>query len=405
MSEEVGDSLTALSQFDGHVESALRQAGDAPGRALLLARLLQQLCPSAPLAACLLQGRDGLALTVLDGTGAEQPDWARPLQGELLTVMGDAPLSGAAHAELPAAVGLAGHPLVAVRASAAGRGRGVLALALPAGGSAAVRPLAALLGVAATRLALRLHVEEQQAELAAEGRAATLGELAHPLTHEFNNFLNVLGLQLAVLEMELPEALRADLKQIRRHSTAVTSLIRQFQRYPRPPDEPTLSDPNEIIQQALAALCEPRGSLERQVVLVPDAPAAPGAVAVEFSPAPGLPRVHGPAPELRRLCYLLLKNAAAVADLAAGAVLVRTEAAGDQVVVRFEDNGRPIPEEHLPEPFDPHVPAREGSSALELAACRSMARRLGGSLTAENRPGDGVAVLLDLPAGPPVVPP
>jgi len=56
------------------------------------------------------------AVAVLDGTGTERPDWAEPLRVDLLNLAkADGPV-GAVPAELPRALGLAGHPLVAARA-------------------------------------------------------------------------------------------------------------------------------------------------------------------------------------------------------------------------------------------------------------------------------------------------
>jgi signal transduction histidine kinase len=381
MSHDLLDTLAALGQVGGWLDAALRETGEAAGRSLLLARLLQQVWPAAPLAACLLTGPGGPALTALDGSGRARPDWVGPLRADLLQVAEAEPSPTAPQADPPRALGLAGHPLVVARAVAGGRCRAVLAVAMPAGAPAEFGPRVALLGAVANQLAPRLQVEEQQAELAVEARTAVLGELARPVTHEFNNFLNVLLLQVTVLEMELPEHLQADLKEIRRHGTVVASLIRQLQRYRQPPAGPASADLNEVIAQAAE-----------------DVRRGAAGVAVELDLAPALPRVPAAVPELRRLCFFLLKNAAAVADPQAGAVAVRTEASGGRAVARFEDNGPAIPEEHLPQPFDPNVPAREGTNALEMAACRGMARRLEGGLAAENRPGGGVAFVLDLPA-------
>jgi C4-dicarboxylate-specific signal transduction histidine kinase len=216
-------------------------------------------------------------------------------------------------------------------------------------------------------------------ELAVESRLATLGELARPVVHEFNNFLNLLLLQMAVLEMDLPERLRADLAEVRRQGNAAATLIRAFQRYRQEALLPAPADVGQVLDQAVTLLR-----------------ALHGPVAVDVRLAPSLPPVQASAPELRRLCLLLLTNAAAVVDPARGSLILRAEPAGDRVLIRFEDNGPPLPAEQLPEPFDPHSAAREGSNALELAACRSIARRLRGGLSAENLPGGGAAFVLDL---------
>src|SRR5437016_3011014 len=65
-------------------------------------------------------------------------------------------------------------------------------------------------------------------------QSALLGELARALTHEWNNFLNTLVLQIAVVERELPEPLRNELANIQQEAKGLAELIRQWQSY-RPP--------------------------------------------------------------------------------------------------------------------------------------------------------------------------
>jgi signal transduction histidine kinase len=236
-------------------------------------------------------------------------------------------------------------------------------------------------------------------ELAIERRLADLGELARPVAHECNNFLNALLLQLTVLEMELPEKYRKDLKELRRQGTAMTALIRQYQGYQRGPAEPASANLNEAIEQAVEAVRRRRPAPgERLPVLLPQGQApGPEGIAVELHLMSGLPQVPVSLAELRRLCRFLLQNAAAVVSPPTGLVTVRTETAEDHVLARFEDNGPSIPEDRLARPFDVNVPAREETNALELAACHSIARRLRGRLAADNRPDGGVTILLELP--------
>jgi len=126
--------------------------------------------------------------------------------------------------------------------------------------------------------------------------------------------------------------------------------------------------------------------------------AGTGGVHVLLGLAPNLPPVPGTAPELQRLGMYLLSNAAAAASGHDGRVAVYTELQAGKIVLRVEDSGPSLTPEQLDRLFDPSCSGREGSDRLELAASKSLVRRLGGSIRGENRPGGGVAVVVELPA-------
>ena len=62
---------------------------------------------------------------------------------------------------------------------------------------------------------------------------ANVGEIVGPVTHEFNNLLNTLLLQIAVLEQTAPNGLRQELAGLKQHGKAAAALIRQVQQYRR----------------------------------------------------------------------------------------------------------------------------------------------------------------------------
>jgi signal transduction histidine kinase len=80
-----------------------------------------------------------------------------------------------------------------------------------------------------------------------------------------------------------------------------------------------------------------------------------------------------------------------------GEVHVKTTLNNGGVRLEIEDSGGQVSEEELPYLFDPGHAQREGVEGLELAACRSLVRRLRGSLYAENRSEGGVRVVVELP--------
>lgn len=214
---------------------------------------------------------------------------------------------------------------------------------------------------------------------------ADLGELAGPLAHSFSNFLNVVLLHVAVLEQEGPEALREDLAEIRRQGTEVDAWVKHFQKHRQEQRSPSLRvDINHAVRQAVedwsAGACNdpqlPRPQLQLEL-------------------KPGLPPIRGCGADVCRLIRLLLTQAAAAGP--GSAIKVRTQAEGS-ITLCVEDAGPTPAHDQLPHIFEQMVPARTGTSALELAACRSLVRRLEGSIKAVPGHRGGLAILVDLPA-------
>src|SRR5262249_40962623 len=142
--------------------------------------------------------------------------------------------------------------------------QGTLALAVeektPTKSAAAV---STLLATCSRYLGLRLHLETQepdyralQDDMASLVWLADVGEMAGPLAHEFNNFLNVVLLQLAVLEQEVPENLRQQLESVGRQGKSAAALIRQWQQY-RGQRQPALRPVslNDVVYKTVESLC------------------------------------------------------------------------------------------------------------------------------------------------------
>jgi C4-dicarboxylate-specific signal transduction histidine kinase len=245
--------------------------------------------------------------------------------------------------------------------------------------------------------ALRLECEQLRATLAEQVWLANLGVLASPVTHEFNNFLNVLLLQIAVLEHDLPEKRRGEFRSIRQQGKIVAELIRQWQQYrSRQPAPLEPLDLNQLVGETVEALCreEPGFGEAPLRMLPPGAEGPPGdGVWVQLVLGADVPPVLGTRPDLERLVRFLVGNGAAAVTSLRGLVVLTTTAADERVRLRVEDSGPAVAPELLPQLFEPLVTAREGPNRLELAACKTIAhRRLQGAIEAANRPEGGVAV-------------
>jgi len=233
---------------------------------------------------------------------------------------------------------------------------------------------------------------------------ADAGELASPLVHEVNNFLNAILLQAAVVEAKTPE-LRDDWEEIRRQARGVAALAQLWQQRRRPHLAVQGVDVNETVAAVIVEMSRAE----------PDAPSRPvlkvaaaghangqneannGDVRVLLGLAPQLPPVAAAAPDLQRLCRYLFSHAAAAAVLRGREINVQTQKQHGKVMLRVEDAGLAVTPEQLDRLFDPSVSGREGTDRLELAACKSLIKRLRGSIRAEASAAGGVAVVVELP--------
>ena len=117
---------------------------------------------------------------------------------------------------------------------------------------------------------------------------------------------------------------------------------------------------------------------------------------LDLEPAP----LEGDPDRLRQLVSLLLDNAIRHSP-AAGTVRVRARAAGSAVTLEVEDEGPGIAPEELPHIFERFyrgASAPPGGSGLGLAIADWIVTRHGGSIEAENLPGQGARFRVRLPS-------
>ena len=83
-----------------------------------------------------------------------------------------------------------------------------------------------------------------------------------------------------------------------------------------------------------------------------------------------------------------------------GTIKITTRAVGEDVEVRFQDDGGGIPEEVQAKIFDQFFTTKEvgRGTGLGLAICRSVvAEKHGGTLHFETRPGEGTTFIVRIP--------
>ena len=210
-------------------------------------------------------------------------------------------------------------------------------------------------------------------------RTALLGELARPAFHDCNDFLNNLLLHLALVEDALPESARDDLSRVKQKAKSVAALIGEWQRFRKPEPPSAEVDLREAIDDAVADIY--RGQNAPTDIIAVAAPSAPV-------------MVRSPLGSLRRLCYLLIRNAvdACAIELADARVEIASAGLPSGVQLTCDDNRTGVPDSLLQEWFDPTVTHQK----LEVVACRSIAQRCGAAIHAERSSLGGVRVVVTL---------
>jgi signal transduction histidine kinase len=220
--------------------------------------------------------------------------------------------------------------------------------------------------------------------------AQDFADLAYAVTHEFNNALNNLLLQVAVIERSAQDPrLRCHLETMRQIGTGAATMIQRLQRVNRPQEnERQTLDVNQIVLEVLAELglsgSLPGGDRRKQS----------NGVALELGS--GLPAVSSVAPDLLRLVRLLVRHARQLSP--GGGVKVRTYVSRDSTALRVEDQGPQTSPEQLPHLFDPFSGVRGDPDDWLLTVSRSLCRRLQATIEAENLPEGGMAITVTLPA-------
>ena len=241
------------------------------------------------------------------------------------------------------------------------------------------------------------EVAALRSRLITSGRLAAVGELAAGIAQEID---------------EPVRAVRANLSELREQWRAMTAPVDA--RDPRL--APVLLEGAELIEESgegidrvaaivkevsafsQADLDEPQlANLNDLLENAVNVAALSFSVVVERCYA-ALPPVRCDAQQIRQVFLNLLLNALqAVGDF--GVIRLVTEAQGDFVRVRVEDDGCGIPEDQIERIFDPFFTTRRTGTAagLGLAHCYQIVRNHGGTITVTSKVGVGTTFSIRLP--------
>jgi PAS domain S-box-containing protein len=244
----------------------------------------------------------------------------------------------------------------------------------------------------------RVQAEEElrrnREAMANQERLTAVGELASGIAHDLNNSLNALRLNVELLqdEQNVPPDYRDRLSLLSRMVSDANSTIGRLQDFARRRhDRPVKAiDLATIIRQSVEMA---RSTLEEKSALLGRS------TSVEVS-LPHLPLILGEPAELRQIFLNLLLNAQD-AMARGGAIRIAGKLNSDTVAVTIEDEGQGIPQEFLDRVFDPFFTTKgERGTGLGLSIAYGAMARLGGSITAGNRPCGGAIFTLRFPLAP-----
>jgi two-component system NtrC family sensor kinase len=230
--------------------------------------------------------------------------------------------------------------------------------------------------------------------MAAAERLASLGTLASVVAHEINNPLAIINdsvgwMQLLLskpdmAEMRIKGQLEKGLGKIAKSVERAKKVTHQLLGFARK-DDSVVSEVNlsQLVEEAVQLVEKEASYKEIEFVQEVDA---------------SLDSIRSDAFQLRQVLINLLTNAIHATG-PKGRIKIRLQKDGEQAILTIQDTGQGIPQEDLERIFEPFFstkPTGEGTG-LGLFVTRGIVEKLGGTIEAESRLGEGTDFRITLP--------
>ena len=229
------------------------------------------------------------------------------------------------------------------------------------------------------------ELQRDREALLHEERMHAMGVLASGVAHDLNHVLNVIALRVATLRADPAlQGARRTLEALGRVVSDAARIVARLQDLARKRrDRP--SDPLDLAAVLTGAIEMARSEADM------------AGVRIEAN-VPPLPLVRGSAAELAHVFGSLLLHAREQMP-EGGTVRVKAREERGKVCVTITDLGPGMHEQELSKLFDPFSGA--GETALGLSVAWGVMARLGGSLSAASRRGEGTTFTLTFPLAAP----
>ena len=226
--------------------------------------------------------------------------------------------------------------------------------------------------------------KEMEANLAQQGKMASLGILSSGVAHEINNPLGVILGYAGYLEGKLSpdDPNYKYIHEIKRESKRCKKIVQDLLSYARTP-RPTLeeTDVNVLLEQIVDFAANHTDMYH---------------VSVLKRLAPGLPLIMVDGDQMRQVAINLILNAGAAMNKG-GELVVSTSLAGEYVDITFSDDGSGIPPENIEKIFEPFFTTKTKGTGLGLAITKQIIEQHHGKISIESEVGKGTTVVIRLP--------
>jgi PAS domain S-box-containing protein len=230
--------------------------------------------------------------------------------------------------------------------------------------------------------------KKQNERLMMTDRLASLGELASGTAHELNNPLtSIIGFSQLLMEREVPDDIRQDLKLIHneaQRAASVTKNLLTFARKHAPVKQ--LTQINNAIEDVLKLR-----TYEHKV----------NGIEVERQLDADLPEIMVDYFQMQQVFMNIIINAEYFLSKAhnKGTLTITTKKQNNTVRISFADDGPGIPPENLKRIFDPFFTTKEAGkgTGLGLSICHGIVTEHGGQIYARSQPGKGATIFVELP--------
>ncbi len=219
-------------------------------------------------------------------------------------------------------------------------------------------------------------------------RLSSIGELASGIAHELNNPLTgVIGFSDLLLEKDVPEDIKEDLKVINREAHRTAGVVKNLLTFARKhPEEKQLVDIHSVIQGTLE-LRKYEHKISNIQIITRLSPDLPEVMANDF--------------QLRQVFLNIIVNAEffMIEAHGKGTLTITTEQVDNSIRVSFADDGPGIAPENLRKIFDPFFTTKEvgKGTGLGLSICHGIIVAHNGRIYAESQPGKGATFIVELP--------
>lgn len=230
------------------------------------------------------------------------------------------------------------------------------------------------------------ELRKTQKQLIQSEKLAALGQLSARVAHEVNNPLGIIKNYLELLGIETAQSDSGTeyIGIVREEVDRITRIVKQLLNLHRPDaGEMKKTDVKQVLEETL--LLVTKQLEERNIEIVR-----------QYRADSSL--VKASAAQIKQVFLNLIMNSSDFMP-GGGTITVTLETGGDDLIMRFEDTGEGIPEDDLPNVFEPFFTARKEDSGtgLGLTICENIVTKHGGSIRAGNREDGGCVFTISLP--------